>query len=126
MKEGNRSSPTLAEIIASSWTELIGDSRYNSYQIRQLNAVKSCRTSVMGGELYVCKSCGKHHKRYYSCRNRHCPTCQGTHANQWMDRRLEEMLPVDYYHSVFTVPSKLNEWFMAYPRQMYKLLFAAS
>ena len=126
MKEGNRSSPTLAEIIASSWTELIGDSRYNSYQIRQLNAVKSCRTSVMGGELYVCKSCGKHHKRYYSCRNRHCPTCQSTQANQWMDRRLKELLPVDYYHSVFTVPSKLNEWFMAYPRQMYKLLFAAS
>lgn len=123
---GNRPDHTLAEIIASFWPEIIRDDRYNAYQIRQLNAIKSCRTAALGGELYVCKSCGQHHKRYYSCRNRNCPTCQRTQANQWMDRRMDELLPVEYFHCVFTVPDVLNQWFIVYPRQMYKLLFDAS
>ncbi len=126
MKMGNSPTHTLAEIIDSSWPKIIGDQRYNAYQIRQLNAIKSCRTAALGGELYVCKDCGKHHKRYYSCRNRNCPTSQRTQANQWMDRRMDELLPVQYFHSVFTIPDELNEWFITYPRQMYKLLFDAS
>ena len=121
----NRPKHTVAEIIDSVWSEVI-NGRYNSYQIRQLNAIRSCRTLAMGGELYVCNTCGKHHKRYYSCRNRNCPTCQRTQASQWMDQRKAELLPVKYFHCVFTVPDILNEWFLAYPREMYKILFDAS
>jgi len=116
----------LSHIIEQQWRHIIQCGRYNTHQIRQLNAIKSCRTPALGGELYRCNKCSQYHKRYFSCRNRNCPNCQKTQAHQWMDNRQSEVLPAPYYHCVFTVPDLLNEWFISYPRQMYKMLFDAS
>lgn len=117
---------SLSQIIEQNWKHIISNERYNSYLLRHLYAIKSCRTEALGGELYVCDDCGRYHKRYYSCRNRNCPTCQRTQAYRWIEDRNSELLPTTYFHCVFTVPDAINEWFVTHPRQMYKILFDAS
>ncbi len=114
----------IGDIINSQWDYI--RSTFNSFKIRILNAIRRCRTPAMGGSLYRCNSCGHFHKRYHSCRNRNCPVCQNTQKEEWVQKQQEQVLPCTYYHVVFTVPHQLNELFLAYPRQLYKLLFDAS
>ncbi|MBK8505978.1 MAG: transposase zinc-binding domain-containing protein [Saprospiraceae bacterium] len=68
----------VADIINQQWSQIQSDTHFNSYQIRILDAIRKCRTPALGGYLYQCSHCGHVHKRYNSCRNRHCPTCQNT------------------------------------------------
>ena len=114
----------IAKIITSQWQHV--NDKYNSYQIRTLHALRSCRTAALGGHLYQCDKCKSKHMRYNSCRNRHCSICQNTQKQQWIDRQEERLIEVPYYHIVFTVPHELNELFRTYPRQFYKLLFHSS
>ena len=71
---------------------------------RTLNALRACRTAALGGHLDACQECGFVRISYNSCRNRHCPKCQGLQKEMWIIQREEELLPVAYFHVVFTLP----------------------
>lgn len=117
-------SDALANIIKSQWKDIC--MRYNSYQIRTLSAIKSCRTPQLGGSLYLCDRCGEQHFVYHSCRNRHCPQCQNTQIQQWITKQESKLIDTKYYHVVFTIPHHLNNLFLNYPRQMYSSLMRSS
>lgn len=80
----------------------------------------------MGGHVDQCDQCGHIRISYNSCRNRHCPKCQNTQREAWIESRKQDLLPVPYFHVVFTVPDKLNELFLHHPVTLYNLLFASA
>jgi len=88
-------------------------------------AIVACRTAALGGHIETCASCGKVRHVYHSCRNRHCPTCQTRAKDAWLRARRQELLPVPYFHLVFTLPHALNGLIGRHPRQLYEGLFAA-
>ena len=94
-------------------------------QRRILRDIATCRTAVLGGHVESCDHC--HHQRiaYNSCRNRHCPRCQGSAAARWMADRAEELLPVEYFHVVFTLPDDFNALALTNKRAVYGVLFEA-
>jgi len=94
-----------------------------SYQLRALQAIEKCRTPGLGGSLLACSECGTVHYITHSCRNRHCPQCQGIDKEIWVEGRKRELLPVKYFHAVFTVPGHLHELFRFNKTAMYNLLF---
>jgi hypothetical protein len=77
-------------------------------QYKVINAICNCRTSVLGGHVEQCDNCGDIHVSYNSCRNRHCPKCQSLKTARWLEDRQKELLPVPYFHVVFTLPHELN------------------
>jgi hypothetical protein len=97
----------------------------NSYVKRTLSALLRCRTSSLGGHVDKCDQCGHIRISYNSCRNRHCPKCQNTHREAWVESRKQDLLPVPYFHVVFTVPDKLNSLFLQHPANLYNILFAS-
>lgn len=94
-----------------------------SWHERTLHAIRKCRTKALGGHLDWCTKCNKLHLQFNSCRNRHCPTCQGHKQEQWVVARTKELLPVPYFHVVFTLPDSLNWVALQYPEKVYKILF---
>lgn len=80
----------------------------------------------MGGHLYVCNHCGSTHKRYNSCRNRHCPQCQKMQKYKWIEQQEAKLLPCPYFHVVFTIPHQINDLNLAYSRPLYSTLFRAA
>jgi hypothetical protein len=90
---------------------------------RVMAAIESCRTAALGGHLEQCDRCGHQRPVYNSCRNRHCPKCQGLARASWLADRQAELLPVGYFHNVFTLPHELNDLLAANPRLLYNLLF---
>lgn len=90
------------------------------------NAIMACRTAVLGGHVFRCDQCGHHVISYNSCRNRHCPTCQARARARWVDARTSELLPVPYFHVVFTVPSELNPFALRNKEPFYNILFRAA
>jgi hypothetical protein len=95
-------------------------------QRRVLHDVAACRTAALGGHVEECDRCGHQRIAYNSCRNRHCPKCQATAAAQWMEAREAELLPVEYFHVVFTLPAALGPIALQNPRVVYGLLFRAA
>ena len=91
-----------------------------------LNAITSCRTEVLGGHLYRCTGCGKEKACYNSCRNRHCPKCQGGDIAKWLADRSKELLPIPYFHIVFTIPHELNGIALQNKKIIYDILFQAA
>ena len=91
-----------------------------------MSAIESCRTAVLGGHVARCENCSHTQISYNSCRNRHCPKCQGAAAKEWLAEREAELLPVPYYHVVFTLPAAIAD--IAYQNKavIYNLLFKAS
>jgi hypothetical protein len=98
----------------------------NAWQLRTLNALHKCRTSALGGHIDACDGCGNISISYNSCRNRHCPRCQGHNRENWITARAHELLPVPYFHVVFTLPECLNKLALQHPRVCYSLLFEAA
>lgn len=113
----------LADVINAFLPQLSKSRGISSWQLYILNTLLQCRTPALGGHENVCTDCGKISYSYNSCRNRHCPKCQGTDREKWIDARETELLPVKYFHVVFTVPDSLNILFMYHPEAMYNLLF---
>ena len=101
-------------------------SRFPVYQQKTLRAIKHCRTAALGGHVDACGECGTIHISYNSCRNRHCPKCQGHKREQWIQKRETELLPCTYYHVVFTLPQELNSLALHDPRLIYNTLFASA
>jgi predicted Zn-ribbon and HTH transcriptional regulator len=117
----------VAEILQNNWKSIAnGTLKLNSWQLRTLSAIKRCRTALLGGHIDLCSSCGYIQISYNSCRNRHCPKCQANKKEQWIQQRQSELLPVPYYHVVFTIPETLNVYALQYPRAVYSILFKAS
>jgi hypothetical protein len=94
-------------------------------QRRVMRAITQCRTRALGGHLYQCSSCAHQVPIYNSCRNRHCPKCQSLAKAKWLEARQSELLPVTYYHVVFTLPDSLAQLALQNARVIYNLLFRA-
>jgi predicted Zn-ribbon and HTH transcriptional regulator len=90
-----------------------------------MRAVEVCRTAELGGHLKQCDTCGFEHPSYNSCRNRHCPKCQSLAKAQWLQKQSAELLPVGYFHLVFTLPHLLNGLILAHKKILLSLLFKA-
>jgi hypothetical protein len=93
---------------------------------RVLKALLACRTPALGGHRYLCQKCGRTHFVPHSCRNRHCPLCQGAAAREWLAQQQAALLPVPYFHLVFTLPHTLNPLIQQNQQALYTLLFAAA
>ena len=95
-------------------------------QLKAMAAIEQCRTAALGGHLLQCPACAHHQIAYNSCRNRHCPKCQGAAARQWLSDRQADLLPVAYYHVVFTLPAPISAIAYYNKTVIYGLLFAAA
>ena len=95
-------------------------------QLKVMSAIERCRSAALGGHVLCCESCAEIQIAYNSCRNRHCPKCQSTAARRWLEARQSELLPVEYFHLVFTLPAAISD--IAYHNKavIYKLLFKAA
>jgi hypothetical protein len=96
------------------------------FQRKALYAIQRCRTAVMGSVYKACERCGVEHLVFRSCRNRHCPSCQANAREQWLAARERELLPVPYFHVVFTVPAILNDLALYCPEVFYAALLRAA
>ena len=95
-------------------------------QRRALRAIATCRTAALGGHRAVCATCGTERITYNSCGNRHCPKCQRLATERWLAARRAEVLPIPYFHVVFTLPHDVNPLAQSHPRLVYRLLFHAA
>ena len=95
-------------------------------QLKAMSAIERCRSAALGGHRLCCEGCAEMQIAYNSCRNRHCPKCQGSTARRWKENRQADLLPVDYYHVVFTLPAPISD--IAYQNKavIYDLLFKAA
>jgi len=100
--------------------------RLNLPQLKVMAAIEQCRTAALGGHVSACAKCGHQHTAYNSCRNRHCPKCQGAASRDWMAARVEDLLPVEYFHVVFTLPAPIADIAFQNKAAVYGLLFHAS
>lgn len=95
-------------------------------QLKVMSAIEACRTEALGGHVAACTKCDHQHIAYNSCKNRHCPKCQGPAARDWMRARAEDLLPVEYFHVVFTLPAEIARIAFWNKKAVYGLLFKAS
>ena len=95
-------------------------------QKQALKAIAACRTAALGGYVEQCDQCGYQKIAYCSCRNRHCPKCSARARAQWLEQRAAELLPVEYFHVVFTVPQLLAPPALQNQRLVYGILFRAA
>jgi hypothetical protein len=100
--------------------------RLSPHQWKTLRTLALCRTSALGGQTYFCPSCRREHVVAHSCRNRHCPHCQGAAAVDWLAQQATTLLPVPYFHLVFTLPHTLNRLIRQNRAVLFKLLFDAA
>ena len=116
----------LAQILEQHWPQVETSPAINPWQLRTLSALRQCRTAALGGHVDACSECGHVRISYNSCRNRHCPKCQNLEKEQWILSRENELLPVPYFHVVFTLPDTLNPLALHQPARLYNLLFEAA
>src|SRR5205823_4742346 len=93
---------------------------------RVMIAIELCRTAALGGHTEACADCGLVRSAYNSCRNRHCPKCQGQARDKWLEARQAELLPVPYFHVVFTLPAPLAEIAFQNKERVYAILFRSA
>ena len=98
----------VSDVFRSGWEEYKGAHRPCARLAQAARHVLECRTAALGGRLHRCNACGAEVPMYNSCRDRHCPTCQTTRKQRWLEQRRMEVLPVPYFHAVFTLPHALN------------------
>jgi len=94
-------------------------------QLKVMSAIERCRSAELGGHVLCCKNCAQLQIAYNSCRNRHCPQCQKAASVEWLERRRADLLPVPYFHLVFTLPHEFNGWVQLHPEVIYRLMFKA-
>ena len=116
----------IGEIIRCHGEEFLSKHQVVPAVRRAFAHMTQCRTSALGGHVEVCPECGDMHISYNSCRDRHCPKCQNKEREQWIEFRREEIIPVKYFHVVFTVPACLHSIAMAHQREFYDCMFKAA
>jgi hypothetical protein len=92
-------------------------------QLKAMSAIEQCRSAALGGHLLRCQACSHDEIAYNSCRNRHCPKCQASAAKRWLEARQADLLPVPYYHVVFTLPAPISAFAYTNKAVIYGLLF---
>jgi hypothetical protein len=122
---GHPSPPPLevADIVRAYGAAFRTTHRISHEQARVLRAIAQCRTAALGGHVEVCQTCGTERLCYDSCRNRHCPKCQGSARAKWLAAEQALLLPIPYFHVVFTLPHRLNPLIRVNQRLLYDLLF---
>jgi hypothetical protein len=113
----------LADVVRQHGAEILQQQSLSSVQRRALAAVEACRTPALGGHVESCDRCGASRTVYHSCRNRHCPKCQVLAKERWVEARCARLLPVEYFHVVFTLPHELNDLARTHPKLLLDLLF---
>jgi hypothetical protein len=113
----------LADVFARHAAAYQATHRLVPVQHRAIAAIEACRTEQLGGHVERCEACAALRYHYHSCRNRHCPKCQTLAKERWLAARRAELLPVPYFHLVFTLPHELNALAQGNPRALYALLF---
>jgi len=124
--KGQRPEFELADVVRRFGARYLAKHPASQGQRKVLRAIEQCRTSAMGGHVDECDRCGHRQNSYNSCRNRHCPKCQGRARAKWVGERLEEVLPIEYFHVVFTLPHALNELCRYNQKVVLNLLFRAA
>lgn len=119
--------PTLGQILRPFLASPAATTlRLSPHHWKTLRALAVCRTRALGGQAFYCPSCRREHIVAHSCRNRHCPHCQGAAAVAWLEQQATTLLPVPYFHLVFTLPHSLNGLIRQNRAALFKLLFAAA
>ncbi len=122
----SRRSVELADLFAQSGETYIAQHGVSTIQYKAITAISSCRTAKLGGHVSCCNHCGALEIAYNSCRYRHCPKCQAPKKVRWLDARKAEVLPVPYFHVVFTLPHELNPIAAYNQETIYNILFKAA
>ena len=115
----------LAEVLRRHGPAYLAAHPLSVAKAKVWRAILACRTAALGGHVQTCDTCGTTRHVYHSCRNRHCPRCQTRAKEAWLAARQREVLPVPYFHLVFTLPHDLNGLIGQCPRSLYEMLFAA-
>jgi hypothetical protein len=118
--------PDLGEIVRVLGDEYLVKRATTPFQRKALSSISRCRTPAMGAVVKECEQCGSEYPLFRSCRNRHCPLCQAEAREAWLEARKEELLPVPYFHVVFTVPEDLNPIALYCPEVFYAALLRAA
>ena len=113
----------LADILRTHGPAYLASHTLTSVQEQALRDIMQCRTAALGGHLYRCDRCAFERPEYNSCDNRHCPKCQTRRKEQWLEARRAELLPVEYFHLVFTLDHRINPLAIGRPKLIYGLLF---
>jgi len=116
----------LADVLRAGLPDYSRRHRLPARHWKVLNAMQACRTPLLGAHQYVCGHCRTAHFAPHGCGNRHCPTCQGIHSRQWLGAQEGLLLPVPYFHLVFTLPHALNPLIQQNQQALYNLLFASA
>jgi len=122
----SRHRPEVADVIRNDGARFLERYRPSKEQFRVLNDLAKCRTAALGGHLKQCDECAREIPVYNSCRNRHCPKCQGAARSTWLEAREREVLDVQYFHVVFTLPHELAPLALQNRRSIYGMLFRAA
>lgn len=121
----HREALEVGAIFRAFGTEYRARHRLSGVQDKAMRAIERCRTAELGGHLDQCPRCGASRPVYNSCRNRHCPKCQTLAKERWLGARRAEVLPVEYFHLVFTLPHEIHALAIGRPRLVYSVLFEA-
>jgi hypothetical protein len=116
---------SLAEVLRRHGPAYLAAHPLSAAKAKVWRAILACRTAALGGHVEICDACGTTRHVYHSCRNRHCPLCQTRAKEAWLAARRREVLPVPYFHLVFTLPHDLNGLIGQCPRMLYETLFGA-
>lgn len=115
----------LADVFRLYIYDFLKSHKISAHQGKVIRDILSCRTALLGGNTYICDSCGFNQISYNSCKNRHCPKCQFAQKTKWIIDRLNELLPIPYYHAVFTLPDKLHDLVLCNKEIIYPIFFRA-
>jgi ribosomal protein S18 len=123
---GGRTTFEVADVVRAYGAQFVRTHPTSRAQRRVLRAIARCRTAALGGHREVCDDCGHPRITYNSCRNRHCPKCQGAQRAKWLAAEQALLLPVPYFHVIFTLSHRLNPLLRTNPRRLYALLFQSA
>jgi hypothetical protein len=116
----------IQEIFTAMKDQILSKIPLPFHKQKTLESICSCRTPEMGGFIEQCSDCGETVPHFHSCGNRHCPVCQGAQQAKWIEKQLNNTLPVQYFHVVFTLPSELNPLVFSNQKILYGILFKAA
>ncbi len=116
---------SVQDIFATHYDRYCQDHTPSLQQAKAARDILACRTQAMGGHVHVCEACGYQVVQYNSCRNRHCPMCQGIKKEVWVDQRSRDILNAPYFHVVFTMPKELQPLIYQNQKQLYDLMYRA-
>jgi hypothetical protein len=117
---------TVCDILRDHGLKYLAENQIKGQQKGIIKLLSACQTSALGSHFRQCSHCNHLDKVYNSCRNRHCPNCQQKDRENWLEKRMEELLPLGYYHLVFTIPHELNGLCLKNKKTMYDILFKAA